>query len=1133
MTTENISTLKINKLTQEQFDNAMASGSVQDKEIYLVPDEEVDTSNFATTEQLNGKVDNDDFTTYKNEVQASLDSKQDIISGAASTITSNNLSADKVLVSNASGKVSVSDVSTTELGHLTGVTSGIQSQLDTKATSENLTNHINNNGDDGVHFGDGEKAEFLAKIDAAKSEAVTTAAADAKTKADDALSSANTYTDGKIAALVDSAPETMDTLNELATAIKTHNDVTDALDSAIGTKANKADFESHTADKSNPHGVTKDQVGLGNVPNVATNDQTPTYDEATSLATLTNGEKLSAAFGKIKLAITNLINHMANTANPHSVTKSQVGLGNVDNTSDVNKPISDATQAALDGKASSGHSHSVATTSAKGFLSADDKAKLDGITESADSVSFSRSLTSGTQVGTININGSNTTLYAPTNTHHTSGTVVGSSASTTTNATTALTNGSVYLNHVENGTVRNSHKITGSGATSVTSDSSGNITVSSTNTTYGVATSSNLGLVKSGTDITVDSSGNVSVNDNSHGHTVANINGLQTSLDGKQSSITGGASTITSSNLTASRALVSNSSGKVAASSVTSTELGYLDGVTSNVQNQIDGKASSGHSHNVATTSTAGYMSASDKTKLNGISADADSVSFSRGLTSGETVGTITINGNSTTLYAPYNTHYVSGTVVAGSSTATSNTTSSLSNGSVYLNHVEGGSVNNSHKITGSGGTTVTSDSSGNITVSSPNTVPTHTHTISDVNNLQTNLSSINTSLGSKMSSSNPTATGYFSLNRKSGSTVGAYSTAEGYGCTASNTFSYAEGNETTSGGSSSHAEGQSTTASSQASHAEGILTTASNTASHAEGQGTTASGIYSHAEGRSTIASGECSHAEGMFSEASGPYSHAEGYSTQAIELYSHAAGYCTTANQLQYVIGQYNKTSAGSNIDSQNTSDLQALFIIGNGTSSASSNAFRVSSSGKCFGTTAFASSGADFAELFEWADGNPENEDRRGLFVKLNGEKIELANAGDDYFGIISGAQAFIGNTASEDWHGKYLTDIFGARLTQEVEIPEKVDEITGETIPAYTATQYVVNPDYDPDEEYVMRENRKEWGVVGLLGQVVVVDDGTCEVNGYCKPSEGGIATASDSGYRVMKRIDDTHIKVLVR
>ena len=71
------------------------------------------------------------------------------------------------------------------------------------------------------------------------------------------------------------------------------------------------------------------------------------------------------------------------------------------------------------------------------------------------------------------------------------------------------------------------------------------------------------------------------------------ISTLNTSIGGKQATITGGATTITGSNLTASRALVSNSSGKVAVSAVTSTELGYLDGVTSAVQTQLNSLSSS------------------------------------------------------------------------------------------------------------------------------------------------------------------------------------------------------------------------------------------------------------------------------------------------------------------------------------------------------------------------------------------------------------------------------------------------------------------------------------------------------------------------------------------------------------
>jgi len=65
---------------------------------------------------------------------------------------------------------------------------------------------------------------------------------------------------------------------------------------------------------------------------------------------------------------------------------------------------------------------------------------------------------------------------------------------------------------------------------------------------------------------------------------------VQTQIDSKQATITGGATTITSSDLTASRALTSNASGKVAVSSVTSTELGYVSGVTSAIQTQLDSK---------------------------------------------------------------------------------------------------------------------------------------------------------------------------------------------------------------------------------------------------------------------------------------------------------------------------------------------------------------------------------------------------------------------------------------------------------------------------------------------------------------------------------------------------------------
>lgn len=144
--------------------------------------------------------------------------------------------------------------------------------------------------------------------------------------------------------------------------------------------------------------------------------------------------------------------------------------------------------------------YSNATTSTAGLMSASDKSKLDAITASADAVSVTQKLTSGTEIGTVTINGTGTKLYAPTNTdtHYASKNVVGSTTATS-NTTTALTNGNVYLNSVENGAVTSTHKISGSGATTVTTDASGNIVISSTDTNTNTTYSAGTGISLSGT----------------------------------------------------------------------------------------------------------------------------------------------------------------------------------------------------------------------------------------------------------------------------------------------------------------------------------------------------------------------------------------------------------------------------------------------------------------------------------------------------------------------------------------------------------------------------------------------------------------------------------------------------------
>lgn len=74
---------------------------------------------------------NDDPDFY-NTITALISDKQDTITGAATTITDTDLTASKALISNASGKVAVSTVSDTELGYLSGVTSAVQTQIDSK-----------------------------------------------------------------------------------------------------------------------------------------------------------------------------------------------------------------------------------------------------------------------------------------------------------------------------------------------------------------------------------------------------------------------------------------------------------------------------------------------------------------------------------------------------------------------------------------------------------------------------------------------------------------------------------------------------------------------------------------------------------------------------------------------------------------------------------------------------------------------------------------------------------------------------------------------------------------------------------------------------------------------------------------
>jgi hypothetical protein len=153
-------------------------------------------------------------------------------------------------------------------------------------------------------------------------------------------------------------------------------------------------------------------------------------------------------------------------------------------------------------------------------------------------------------------------------------------------------------------------------------------------------------------------------------------------------------------------------------------------------------------------------------------------------------------------------------------------------------------------------------------------------------------------------------------------------------------------------------------------------------------------------------------------------------------------------------------------------------------------------------------------DYAEYFEWEDGNPNNEDRRGYSVFLNANgKIEKATTEtntSDIIGVISGTAAIIGDAAVYDWQGRYEIDEWGTRRKEQVtqvswtdidgtkhSYADENDVPSGIVIPDDASRRihhrYIESSTYDSSQAYVPRDQRGEWGIVGLLGKVRVRND----------------------------------------
>ncbi|HDR8162164.1 TPA: hypothetical protein QC072_005132 [Bacillus cereus] len=351
---------------------------------------------------------------------------------------------------------------------------------------------------------------------------------------------------------------------------------------------------------------------------------------------------------------------------------------------------------------------------------------------------------------------------------------------------------------------------------------------------------------------------------------------------------------------------------------------------------------------------------------------------------------------------------------------------------------------------------------------------------------------------------------------------------AEGYQTIAGGGYgAHSEGNGTQAMGTSSHAEGYQSVAFGPNSHAEGKASNANNEASHAEGQ-SEATGAFSHAEGGST-ATGSTAHSEGTDTTASGIGSHAEGYQTVASGDFSHAEGFFSDTNYqfASHIMGRWGIATAPYSWFLANGSPAERTPVIsllgtGNGcfTGKVTAMSFEIGGCGA-----------ADFAEMFETVDGEPIEV---GYFVTLDKNKIRIAKEDDDYIlGITSANPAFITDSGGMTWKNKFLKDEWGRIQYHNVTTPPIKDKEGNIIFPEDTQIKPMLNPEYDPTRDYVPRCNRPEWIPVGIIGKLRIRDDGSCQVNGYCKPNDEGIATASNVGYRILERTGPNQILVLFK
>lgn len=258
-------------------------------------------------------------------------------------------------------------------------------------------------------------------------------------------------------------------------------------------------------------------------------------------------------------------------------------------------------------------------------------------------------------------------------------------------------------------------------------------------------------------------------------------------------------------------------------------------------------------------------------------------------------------------------------------------------------------------------------------------------------------------------------------------------------------------------------------------------------------------------------------------------------GYSNTVNSHLSTAFGFSNyTTNRYNHMFGEGLESGCSNQVlyGLYNIPDYANAYrvVIGNGPDTSNrANGLTIDTAGNIVAQGTISNAGADYAEYFEWADGNPDGEDRVGLLVTLDGNKIRLAHVGDDILGIVSGTATVLGDDAEWAWQGKYLRDDFGRLIMEEIQLFDNEGEVIGSTLTPK------INPEYDATQEYISRAKRAEWDAIGMMGKLFLRDDGSCVVGGYATPVKDGIATftTEKTNMKVMERISNNIIRVCLK